>query len=149
MVGVRRGPSDERTDRRRVSKTRLDHCAIGISDWERANGFWRDVVGAELVRLPRGLWAYRFGDQLLTVHGPGATPEPPHKVAPGASHVAFVWPGPIAEAVAHLADYGLALEQGPVVREATGRGHAQSVYFRDPDGSLVEFVSYARQETDS
>ena len=57
-----------------VSGVRLDHCAIGVSDWEAANRFWSEVVGAELVELPRGLWAYRFGDQQVTVHGPGATP---------------------------------------------------------------------------
>lgn len=121
---------------------RLDHCAIGVSDWEEANAFWRDVVGAELVELPRGLWAYRFSDQLVTVHGPGSTPEPPHTVSPGSSHLAFVWPGPIADAIEHLTSRGVAVEQGPVARRATGRGTAQSVYFRDPDGSLLEFVSY-------
>jgi len=125
-----------------MSAPRLDHCAIGVSDWDRANSFWREVVGAELVQLPRGLWAYRFGDQLVTVHGPGSTPEPPQAVAPGASHVAFVWPGPIAQAVDHLKSHRVMVEHGPVVRRAAGRGRAQSVYFRDPDGSLLEFLSY-------
>ena len=27
----------------------LDHCVIHVSDWERSNAFYRDVVGAEVV----------------------------------------------------------------------------------------------------
>ena len=38
----------------------FDHCVIHVSDWERSNAFYRDVLGAELVRRPKG-WAYRFG----------------------------------------------------------------------------------------
>lgn len=125
---------------------RLDHCAIGISDWRPANSFWREVIGAELIELPRGVWAYRFGDQLVTVHGPGTTPEPPHTVGPGTSHLAFVWPGPIAAAVEHLTARGVGIELSPVARNAVGQGSGRSVYFRDPDGSLLEFVSY-EQET--
>ena len=30
--------------------TKLDHCVIHVSDWERSNAFYRDVMGAELVK---------------------------------------------------------------------------------------------------
>jgi catechol 2,3-dioxygenase-like lactoylglutathione lyase family enzyme len=26
---------------------RLDHCVVHVSDWERSNAFYRDVLGAE------------------------------------------------------------------------------------------------------
>jgi catechol 2,3-dioxygenase-like lactoylglutathione lyase family enzyme len=32
----------------------LDHVVIHVSDWERSNAFYRDVLGAELVRDPDG-----------------------------------------------------------------------------------------------
>jgi catechol 2,3-dioxygenase-like lactoylglutathione lyase family enzyme len=121
---------------------RLDHCVIHVADWEHSNAFYRDVLGAELV--PRGAgWAYRFGDTQLNLHGPGveATPLARLPVAPGGSDLCFVWPGPIAEAVAHLAAHGIAVELGPVQRVGAG-GEGTSVYFRDPDGSLLEFISY-------
>jgi catechol 2,3-dioxygenase-like lactoylglutathione lyase family enzyme len=51
----------------------LDHCVIHVSEWERSNAFYRDVMGAELVQRPVG-WAYRFGDRQLNVHGPGVAP---------------------------------------------------------------------------
>lgn len=126
-----------------MTGARLDHCAIGVSDWEVANRFWREVVGAELVELPRGLWAYRFGEQLLTVHGPGATPNPPGMVPAGSSHVALTWPGTVEQAAEHLRAHDVEIEHGPTEVQAA-LGTARSVYFRDPDGTLVEFVSYSR-----
>ena len=61
---------------------------------------------------------------------------------PGNSDVCFVWPEPIEAAVEHLLAHGVAVEQGPVERLG-GRGQGRSVYFRDPDGSLLELISYA------
>ena len=53
--------------------TKLDHCVIPITDWERSNAFYTTVMGAELVARPSG-YAYRFGDKQLNVHGPGVKP---------------------------------------------------------------------------
>ena len=121
----------------------LDHCVIAVSDWERSGAFYRDVLGAELVELPRGRNAYRFGEQQLNVHGPGSTASPRARrpVEPGNSDVCFVWPGSPAEANEHLQRLGVEVEEGPVPRLGA-RGEGTSVYFRDPDGSLLEFISY-------
>jgi catechol 2,3-dioxygenase-like lactoylglutathione lyase family enzyme len=53
--------------------TKLDHCVIHVSDWERSNAFYTTVLGAQLVTRPTG-YAYRFGDKQLNVHGPGVRP---------------------------------------------------------------------------
>jgi catechol 2,3-dioxygenase-like lactoylglutathione lyase family enzyme len=53
-----------------------------------------------------------------------------------------VWPGPIRDAEAHLAACGVAVEEGPVERLGA-HGQGQSLYFRDPDGTLLELISYA------
>ena len=53
----------------------LDHCVIHVSDWERSNAFYRDVVGAEVIARGPG-FAYRFGGVQLNCHGPGVTLEP-------------------------------------------------------------------------
>jgi catechol 2,3-dioxygenase-like lactoylglutathione lyase family enzyme len=122
---------------------RLDHCVIHVSDWERSNAFYREVLGAELVPAGAG-WSYRFGSQQLNVHGPGVEAEPVARlpVPPGGSDLCFEWPGPIREAEEHLGHRGVEVELGPVERRGV-RGAGTSVYFRDPDGSLLEFISYA------
>jgi catechol 2,3-dioxygenase-like lactoylglutathione lyase family enzyme len=121
---------------------RLDHCVIHVSDWPRSNAFYRDVLGAELVGAGAG-WAYRFGDQQLNVHGPGvdAAPVAGVPVPPGGSDLCFVWPGPIPDAERHLRRHGVEVELGPVERRGAG-GVGTSLYFRDPDGSLLELISY-------
>ncbi len=121
---------------------RLDHCVIHVSDWEASNAFYGDVLGAEVVRIGER-WAYRFGAQQLNVHGPGVrvTEVARLPVQPGNSDLCFEWAGPIEEAVAHLRNLGVAVEVGPVERSGA-RGSGRSVYFRDPDGSLLELISY-------
>ena len=121
----------------------LDHCVIAVTEWQRSNRFYVDVLDAELVELEYGRFAYRFGVQQLNVHGPGSTPHPraADPVRPGNSDLCFRWPGPIEEAAAHLSSHGIEVEEGPVERQgAMGRG--RSVYFRDPDGTLLELISY-------
>ena len=115
---------------------------IAVSEWERSNAFYRDVVGAELVERGGG-WVYRFGEQQLNVHGPGGRPFPVARepVRPGNSDLCFVWAGSAESAAEHLRSHGVEIEEGPVPR-AGARGEGTSVYFRDPDGSLLEFISY-------
>jgi catechol 2,3-dioxygenase-like lactoylglutathione lyase family enzyme len=121
----------------------LDHVVIAVSEWERSNAFYRDVLGAELVELPRGRWAYRLGTVQLNVHGPGATPEPRARepVRAGNSDLCFRWDGPAEAAVEHLRRHAVEIVEGPVERQGA-RGAGTSVYFRDPDGSLLELISY-------
>ena len=124
--------------------TRLDHCVIHVSDWETSNAFYRDVVGAELVHGADGRTAYRLGDTQLNVHGPGVdvgSLVARRPVLPGNSDLCFVWDGPPEDAVAHLKRHHVAIEDGPITRHGA-RGEGTSVYFRDPDGSLLEFVAY-------
>jgi catechol 2,3-dioxygenase-like lactoylglutathione lyase family enzyme len=120
----------------------LDHCVIAVSHWERSNTFYADVLGAEVVAAGAG-FAYRFGSNQLNIHGPGVEGEPNARppVAPGAADLCFVWEGEIDGAALHLADHSVEIELGPV-RRFGARGEGTSVYFRDPDGSLLEFISY-------
>ena len=105
------------------------------------------MLGAELVERPEGAQVrhYRLGDQQLNVHGPGVDPHPvaARPVMPGNSDLCFVWHGPIEEAQEHLAEHGVEIEEGPVTRYGAN-GQGISVYFRDPDGSLLELISYHR-----
>ena len=121
----------------------LDHVVIAVSDWEVSNAFYRDIVGADLVQND-GRTAYRLGDTQLNVHGPGVdvgASVARDPVKPGNSDLCFVWPGPVEGAIEHLGRHGVEVEVGPVQRSGV-RGTGTSVYFRDPDGSLLEFIAY-------
>lgn len=121
----------------------LDHCVIAVSDWARSNRFYERVLGAEIDQKDEYFGHYRFGEWQLNVHGPhfeGLNAQKP--VEPGNSDLCFVWPGPIGEAVDHLERSGVEIEAGPLEGESGARRKGKHVYFRDPDGSLLEFVSY-------
>lgn len=126
-----------------MPNVKIDHCVIHVSDWERSNSFYREVLGAEVVPV-EDRWSYRFGEQQLNLHGPGVNPTPVARlpVQPGNSDLCFEWPGPIGDAQEHLARHGVEVELGPVERRGA-RGSGTSIYFRDPDGSLLEFISYS------
>jgi catechol 2,3-dioxygenase-like lactoylglutathione lyase family enzyme len=120
----------------------FDHAVVHVSDWGRSNRFYQDVLGAEIVPRNAG-FAYRLGAVQLNLHGPGVNPQPLARipVQPGGRDLCFCWPGPIEEAIQHLRTHSVPLELGPVKRSGAG-GEGISVYFRDPDGSLLEFISY-------
>ena len=110
---------------------KLDHTIVGVSDWETSNSFYRDVVGAELVRGgPAGRVAYRLGDTQLNVHGPGvdlSANVARLPVRPGNSDLCFVWPGAIEEAVEHLGRHGVAVERARSAGSArAARGRAST-----------------------
>jgi catechol 2,3-dioxygenase-like lactoylglutathione lyase family enzyme len=126
-------------------RVRLDHVVIHVSDWTRSNAFYTEVLGAELIGDdPDGPARYRFGEQQLNTHGPGVDPHPVARkpVMPGNSDICFEWDGPIEAAIGHLEGFDVPVEEGPVEREGA-RGGGTSVYFRDPDGSLLELISYS------
>ena len=101
------------------------------------------MLQAELIERPDGGAHFRFGSQQLNVHGPGSSPDPVARipVAPGGADLCFRWDGPIETAVEHLRAHGVEIELGPAKRHGA-RGEGTSVYFRDPDGNLLELISY-------
>ena len=121
---------------------KLDHSVLHVSDWQVSNAFYREVLGAEVTLRGAGYF-YRFGQQ-LNLHGPGLTPAPLSRlpVQPDNSDLCFIWDGPIRGAARHLEACDVSVELGPIDRFGT-QGEGTSVCFGDPDGSLLEFISYA------
>ncbi|MGE4239837.1 VOC family protein [Ramlibacter sp.] len=72
-------------------------------------------------------------DKSFTLKGPSATP--------GCGDFCFVWDGTVAELQATLAKANAEIVEGPCPREG-GRGPGTSIYTRDPDGNLLEFIVY-------
>lgn len=120
----------------------LDHVVIAASDRAATIAFYTTLLGAEVVTRPSGGIAFRVGERQLNVHEPGVPAEPlaADPVRPGNSDLCFVWPGPAEQAAEMVRAMGQE-PHGPVDRSGA-RGPGRSVYCRDPDGSLVELISY-------
>ena len=123
------------------------HAVFDVAAWLASMSvFWlttRHLIPAEALPAKGGGFVFRLGTQQLNVHGPNKKAEPLARVpvALGNSDLCFRWHGPIEEARRHLEVEGVAIELGPIARYGAG-GDGKSVYFRDPDGSLMEFISY-------
>jgi catechol 2,3-dioxygenase-like lactoylglutathione lyase family enzyme len=64
---------------------------------------------------------------------------------PGCGDLCFVWEGGLAKLKKMLSDAGVAIIKGPVDRVGgrnAGTAASVSVYVRDPDDNLVEFMCY-------
>jgi catechol 2,3-dioxygenase-like lactoylglutathione lyase family enzyme len=86
--------------------------------------------------------ALLFGSQKINLHETGRTFEPKAKApTPGSGDFCLVAAVPLAEVQASLEANNVTIEVGPVGRTGA-RGAMMSVYFRDPDGNLVEVSEY-------
>ena len=122
----------------------LDHLVLTVRDIDAAIAFYTRVLGMQALTFGNGRRALAFGTQKINLHQAGAELEPKaaHPV-PGSADLCLLTTKSPAAVVDHLAACGVPIEQGPVERTGA-RGPIISVYFRDPDGNLLEVSSYAR-----
>jgi len=126
----------------------LDHVAITCADIDATLEFYKRVLGASTHfedlwregKIPVVL--LQVGESRLSVHA-ASSPAKPHALAPtpGSEDMCFRWDGPIAEAEALLRSKNVEIILGPVPRPAADGSPGESVYFRDPDGNLVELLT--------
>jgi catechol 2,3-dioxygenase-like lactoylglutathione lyase family enzyme len=126
----------------------LDHVAITVEDVAVTVAWYERVLGATALHFD--LWLsgqirvalLQLGGSRLSVH-PQAKPAAPfaRRPTPGAADLCFRWDGTIAEAVALLQRHEVAVIEGPVPRPAADGERGNSVYFRDPDGNLLELLT--------
>jgi len=118
-----------------VKVNALDHIVINVSDVARSAEWYRKILGMEIKV---------FGNQKINVRprdadkGEWFTAD--YETA-GSDDLCFLTSNTPEQVVAHLKACGVAIEEGPVVKQGA-RGALRSVYCRDPDGSLIEISSY-------
>ncbi len=117
---------------------RIDHVVLTVADLERTIGFYERALGMTAVAFGEGRRALAFGDQKLNLHQAGREFEPKaRRPTPGAIDLCLTTDVPLDEVADHLRAVGVAIELGPVDRTGA-RAPLRSIYFRDPDGNLVE-----------
>ena len=121
---------------------RIDHIVITAFDVERTIDFYSKVMGMEPITFAGGRRGLAFGRQKINLHQSGREFEPKAlKPTPGSMDLCFITETPLAQVISHLKSHGVVIAQGPV--EKTGAlGPMMSVYFRDPDGNLIEVSNY-------
>ena len=122
----------------------LDHIVLRVSDIDRMRAFYHEVVGCsdEREQAEIGLFQLRAGQSLIdlvTIDGKlGSTSGAAAGIeGRNVDHFALtITPFDEAAIRAHLANHDVAIEQAGTRYGAEGEG--PSVYFRDPEGNLIE-----------
>ena len=122
---------------------RLDHLVLTVRDVPATCIFYARVLGMTEITFGAGRKALAFGSQKINLHLYRHEFEP--KAAspvPGSADLCFITATPLVQVIAHLQACDVAILEGPVAR--TGAlGPITSVYFRDPDGNLIEVANQA------
>jgi catechol 2,3-dioxygenase-like lactoylglutathione lyase family enzyme len=124
----------------------FDHVSLPMRDTDAMVAFYR-ALGFDAVEHPHVVSVYA-GNQMINFHRPatwqrdGFTLRAPHATPP-CGDLCFVWDGSPAGLHARLGAAGASVEEGPVARDGGRRRGASSVYVRDPDGNLLEFMIYS------
>jgi catechol 2,3-dioxygenase-like lactoylglutathione lyase family enzyme len=128
--------------------TGFDHVAIPVSDVMAAYTFYRDVLDAKAPfeadflagRTP--VLRIEIGGSVINLHrSPSDSWLIARSPTVGGADLCFRWAGSIEAAVTLLQARDIAIVEGPAPRRASDGRMAQSVYFRDPDGNLLELLT--------
>jgi len=122
---------------------RLDHFGVDVSDLDRAERFYVDVLGMSVdMRLPDQR-LLRYGDGncalfLVPDREPGSLSQVENPL--GKNHHAFEVSWDDLERAR-----GLFAERGIPCHAPIDWGDHECLYFLDPDGNLLELVGYRRE----
>ena len=124
----------------------FDHVALPMQNTDAMLAFYRRL-GFPMVETRSAVSVY-VGAQMINFHRPALWQNAAFTLrAPGAKppcgDLCFVWDGTAAALRAMLDRAAVKVEEGPVDRGGGRQKVGSSVYVRDPDGNLLEFIIYS------
>ena len=134
-----------------MSTVGIDHIAMPTADAERLMAFYKNLGFAindeeEWRAGTANIFSIQVGDSKINVHPEGYLADYRGPTAvPGCTDICFVWNGSVEDCQKMLADAGVEVVRGPGPRKgARQRGvlPAVSLYARDPDNNLLEWMVY-------
>jgi len=124
----------------------FDHVAVPMQNTDAMLAFYRGL-GLQLAETANAVSVY-VGNQMINFHRPSHWNDPAFinrapAARPPSGDFCFVWEGTAESLKSTLDRAGAKVELGPVDRAGGRRKNGSSVYVRDPDGNLLEFMIYS------
>jgi catechol 2,3-dioxygenase-like lactoylglutathione lyase family enzyme len=117
---------------------KIDHLVLPVSDIDLIVEFYTKHLGMDKRAFGNGRVALHFGDQKINLHPAGWDYEPKAAVSiAGSVDLCFTTVEPVEVIQLTLEESGIDIIKGPI-RRAGAIGELCSIYFRDPDGNLIE-----------
>ena len=117
--------------------TGFDHIVLCVENPGATVRFYRRVLGVEAREEAKGKWSLFFGTQKISLQNAANPPTLATGTTPGSGNFCLLTDTPMPEVVEHLRSERVEITVGPAERSGA-TGPIMSVYFRDPDGNLVE-----------
>jgi len=124
----------------------LDHFVLFTKDMQKCLEFYEKLdLKSEKINDRYHLKAHTFG---INIHEAGHiyTTQAEHPQI-GSTFVAFEVEGTMNELLGFLENAGIPVVKGPVCRHGY-YGQGTSVYIKDPDGNIIELISYKAEDID-
>lgn len=121
--------------------TGLDHIVLCVADVERTVAFYESVLGMQPRQERPGKWSLHFGSNKISLQDARTAPDVARSTVPGSGNFCVLTDVPVELVADSLRARGIDLVAGPAEREGA-IGKIRSVYFRDPDGNLVEVSNH-------
>jgi catechol 2,3-dioxygenase-like lactoylglutathione lyase family enzyme len=116
----------------------LDHIVLIVSDLDRTRDFYQSALGMVAREEKSGKWSLHFGVSKISLQDAARPlPEIASGSLPGSGNFCLLTDFPMGEVVAHLRNLGIAILEGPAMRDGA-TGPLLSIYIHDPDGNLIE-----------
>ena len=120
--------------------TGLYHIVLTVRSVEATIAFYQQALGLGVVAF-KGRFTLQIGDQKINLHQAGQEFSPHARApTPGSGDLCLLSDEPVEAVAERLSRQGIAVEEGPVPRTGA-RAPLRSIYFRDPDGNLVEVAN--------
>ncbi len=120
----------------------IDHIVLTVTNIGNTILFYEKVLNIKCETFANNRKALLIGKQKINLHQLGNEFEPKAKhTLVGCGDLCFIIDTPLTQAIEHLKNMGIEIIEGPANRTGT-HGKIISVYFRDPDGNLIEISNY-------
>ena len=120
----------------RFAVTGIDHIVLCVRDVAATRAFYERVLGMEPREERAGKWSLHFGEHKISLQDAVSAPSIAKDTAPGSGNFCVISETPVEQWRGHLERAGVAIVDSG--HRAGAVGTIDSLYFKDPDGNLVE-----------
>jgi len=117
---------------------RLDHLVLTVKDTAVTSDFYQTALGMKAVTFTGNRKAIVFNTGKINLHEAGNEFRPKAlRPTPGSADLCFITKIPVSAVAEKLQSLSIPIIEGPV-KKTGAFGPLLSIYFRDPDGNLIE-----------